>query len=245
MKIIDNVPYCNDAVTRQHLKIYLPETDEFDVFVYIHGGGLFAGSHDDCNCFAEKLCDNGIAVVGLNYRLYPNASYPDFLKDAAAGVAWVKNNISEYGKMKRLIVGGSSAGGYISMMLCFDKRWLGMHGIAPDSIDGYVHDAGQPTCHFNVLKERGIDSRRVIIDETAPLYHIGTAANLSPMLFVVSDNDMENRYEQTQLVISTLKHFRYDMSKVQLKVMHGTHCHYIRKDGGFDDVVLEFFNSLK
>ena len=65
------------------------------------------------------------------------------------------------------------------------------------------------------------------------------------MLFVVSDNDMENRYEQTQLVISTLKHFRYDMSKVQLKVMHGTHCHYIRKDGGFDDVVLEFFNSLK
>ena len=245
MKVYENIPYCGNAHPRQCLKIFLPEAEEFDVFVYIHGGGLTAGWYNDCNHFAEKLCDNGIAVVGLNYRLLPEADYPDFIKDCAAGVAWVKKNIEQYGKMKRLFVGGSSAGGYISMMLCFDKRWLGMHGIAPDSIDGYVHDAGQPTCHFNLLKSRGIDPRRVIIDETAPLYHIGTSDKLSPMLFVVSDNDMENRYEQTQLVLSTLKHFRYDMSKVYLKIMHGTHCHYIGKEPQFDDITLEFFNAIK
>ena len=125
-----------------------------------------------------------------------------------------------------MFVGGSSAGGYLSMMLCFDKRWLAPYGIDPVSIDGYIHDAGQPTCHFNVLRERGLDPRRVIIDDSAPMYHVGTAKAYAPMCFIVSDHDMENRYEQTMLMLSTMKHLRYDMSKVQLRVMHGEHCAY-------------------
>lgn len=48
--------------------------------------------------------------------------------------------------------GGSSAGGYISQMLCFDKTWLSKHGIKATDISGFIHDAGQPTCHFNVLR---------------------------------------------------------------------------------------------
>ena len=46
------------------------------------------------------------------------------------------------------------------MMLCFDKKYLGIHGIKPTDIAGFVHDAGQPTAHFNVLKSRRIDSRQ-------------------------------------------------------------------------------------
>ena len=60
-----------------------------------------------------------------------------------------------------------------------------------------------------MLKYSGEDSRRVIVDESAPLYHIGTQKEHSPMRFIVSDNDMENRLEQTELVLSTLKHFEY------------------------------------
>ncbi len=250
MKIIESIPYCQDAVTRQQLDIYLPDCDEFDVFVYIHGGGIEAGSNADCKHFADMLTENGIAVVGLNYRLYPTASYPDFIKDCAAGVAWAKKNMVNYGKVNRFFVGGSSAGGYISMMLCFDKRWLAPYHIAPESIDGYIHDAGQPTCHFNVLRERGIDSRKVIIDDSAPLYHIGTAEKLAPMLFIVSDNDMENRYEQTMLTISTLKHFRYDMDKVEHKVMNGKHCAYVDRideDGksAFGKILLEYITKFR
>ena len=47
-----------------------------------------------------------------------------------------------------------------------------------------------------------------------------------PMLIIVSDNDMENRYEQTMLLVSTLKHFDH-FEKMQLKVMNGTHCAYV------------------
>ncbi len=241
MKIIKDITYVKDSTSAQILDVYLPEENEFDVFVYIHGGGIEAGDKTAGANFAEFLTDRGTALVSINYRMYPTASYPDFIKDSAAAVAWAKKNMESYGKVRNFFVGGSSAGGYISMMLCFDKKWLAPYKISPDSITGYIHDAGQPTAHFNVLRERGIDSRRVIIDETAPLYYIGTAEKLSPMLFIVSDNDMQNRYEQTMLTISTLKHFKYDMDKVDLKVMNGTHCAYV---GRIDEDGMPAFGKI-
>ncbi len=241
MKIIKDIEYVKDSFAEQKLDIYLPDSDEFDVFVYIHGGGIEAGDKADGAKFAEFLADRGIALVSINYRMYPTASYPDFIKDSAAAVAWAKKNMESYGKVRNFFVGGSSAGGYISMMLCFDKKWLSPYKIAPESITGYIHDAGQPTAHFNVLREQGIDHRRVIIDQTAPLYYIGTQKELAPMLFIVSDNDMENRYEQTMLTISTIKHFRYDMNKVNLKVMNGRHCAYV---GRIDEDGMPAFGKL-
>ncbi len=207
------------------LDLYLPEAAHFPVFVYFHGGGIESGSRVGVECFLEELTQAGIAVVSADYRMYPDAKYPDFIEDAALAVAWVKNHIGEYGGCDGIYVGGSSAGGYLSMMLCFDEKYYKAAGVSPDDIAGYVHGAGQPTAHFNVLKNGGTDPRRVIVDESAPLYHIGTSEHYPPMHFIVSDNDMENRYEQTMLVLSTLKHFGLD-GTVTHTVMHGTHCAY-------------------
>ena len=141
-------------------------------------------------------------------------------------MAWAFDNLNQYGKCKGIFVGGSSAGGYLSMMLCFDRRWLAPHGIKTTDVTAWLHIAGQPTCHFNYLKyERKLNPNRVIVDETSPLYHIGEESEYSPMLFVVSDNDMKNRYEQTMLVLSTLKHFGHE-DKTELKIFEGTHCQY-------------------
>ena len=52
------------------------------------------------------------------------------------------------------------------MMLCMDVRYLAAHGIdARDrsQIAGYFCDSGQPTVHFNILRERGIDTRGHLI----------------------------------------------------------------------------------
>lgn len=228
MKEIKNVFYAGNCDDRQTLDIYLPECDSFKVFVYFHGGGLCGGSKNGYGGkFAEYLTSRDICVVSAEYRMYPDAKYPDFIEDAASAVAWVKKNIGSYGKSQGIYVGGSSAGGYLSMMLCFDPRYLGAHGILPDDIAGYVHDAGQPTAHFNVLKERGLDSRRVIVDETAPLYFVGLAESYSPMLVIYSDNDMVNRPEQTQVLLTTLRHFGYDQSKISVIVKNGKHCAYV------------------
>lgn len=213
----------------QKLDLVLPEGNRFDaVFIYFHGGGLTNGKKNPEAKYATYLASHNVAVATANYRMYPNAKFPDFIEDAADCVAWVKDHIGDYGTCDKIFVGGSSAGGYLSMMLCFDEHYLGRHGIKPTDLAGFYHDAGQPTSHFNVLKERGLDSRRLIVDETAPLYFIGHNGTECPrMFFLVSDNDMENRYEQTMLTLSTLKHFRYDMDRIGHKVLHGTHCHQV------------------
>ena len=247
MKTIKDIIY--DEKHDLKLDIYLPDKDSLDVFIYFHGGGFERGTKANAEPFAPDLAEVGSATVSIDYRMYPDAHYPDFIVDCAASVAWVVQNIGSYGKAEHIFVGGSSAGGYASMLLCFDKRHLRSAGLDASSVDGYIHDAGQPTAHFNVLKEKGIDSRRIIVDETAPLYFIGMEDQYPPMLFIVSDNDMENRLEQTNLVISTLKHFRYDMSKVHYKLMNSTHCAYRRK---FDEnnknelgkVIIEFIKVL-
>lgn len=229
MRILKDICYGDSREEKHRLDLYLPACDTFPVFLYFHGGGLENGDKGDGSVMAEYLAERGIAVASANYRMYPDASYPDFIRDAAAAVNWVATHIHEYGQCEKLFIGGSSAGGYLSMMLCFDAQWLAPYQIPPERIGGFIHDAGQPTCHFNVLRERGIDSRRVIVDEASPLYHIGKAEAYPPMQFIVSDEDMPNRYEQTMLMLSTLRHFGYDQSKIDLTVMHGKHCVYIRK----------------
>ena len=242
MKKITDITYGRMAHPAQKLDLYLPESDSFSVFIYFHGGGLEHGDKDCIQHIVESLTQQNIAVVSANYRMYPEAKYPEFVEDAAEAVAWTRAHIGEYGSCTGLFVGGSSAGGYLSMMLCFDRHYLADLGLDADAVDGYIHDAGQPTCHFNILRERGLDTRRVIIDESAPLFHIGMAESYPPMLFIVSDNDMENRYEQTMLTLSTLKHFQYDQSRIQLQVMHGTHCHYVSQDI-FGEIIAGFIKE--
>ncbi|MBQ4075064.1 MAG: alpha/beta hydrolase [Clostridia bacterium] len=208
------------------LDIYLPDNEVKAIFIYFHGGGLEAGDKKDAAVFADYLADRGIALISPNYRMYPGAKYPEFIEDAALAVKWAFDHMPDYTPCRKFFIGGSSAGGYLSMMLCFDRQYLGKHGIDPMMITGYIHDAGQPTCHFNVLRERGIDSRRVIVDDSCALYHIGTQKEYPAMLFLVSDQDMKNRYEQTMLVLSTLKHFGHEKN-IHLKVLHGGHCHYV------------------
>ena len=245
MKTLTDVCYCETH--KLYLDIYLPECRDFPVFVYFHGGGLEQGDKKEQKILYQYLADHGVAVVTANYRMYPTAHYPDFLVDGAKAIAWTFENIHTYGNATSIYVGGSSAGGYMSQMLCFDDSWLSAHGIKPSDIAGYVHDAGQPTCHFNVLRERGLDSRRIIIDDSAPLYHIAGHRDYPPMLVIVSDNDLKNRYEQTMLLMSTLKHFGH-AETVMLTVMQGTHCAYVNKvdehgDSVLGKMVLEFIQK--
>lgn len=231
-----------------HLDLFLPETESFDLFIYFHGGGLTSCSHKGYDKHAIYFVDKNIAFASVEYRLYPNAKFPDFIEDAAKSVKWLKNNISAYGKCNKILVGGSSAGGYLSMMLCFDKKYLNAVGLEPTDIDGYIHDAGQPTTHFNVLKEYGYDIRRLIVDEKSPMYYVGTEEKYSPMLFLVSTNDMPCRYEQVMTMIKTLEYFGHK-DNIYLEVPEGKHCEHTWKidengESIFTNYVVKFRNTI-
>lgn len=245
MKEMKNISY--GSFDLQRYDLYLPESDVKSVFVYFHGGGLERGDKSCATLLAQYLTERSIALVSANYRMYPEFQYPDFLYDAAEVVSRVHSYARDELGCDKLYVGGSSAGGYISLMLCFDRKYLASVGLDNSAISGYFHDAGQPTAHFNVLKYRGIDPRRTIIDDTSPIYYIGIESEYPPMRFIVSDNDMKNRYEQTMLMLSTLDHFGY--KNYDHIVAHGTHCHYcgLRKENGdsvFGNMIIDFIKKV-
>ena len=102
MKKIENIKYAGNGC---ELDVFLPDCEKFPVFVFFHGGGLTAGDKSEANAFWEYLVSKGVAVVSANYRTYPDAVYDEFLRDGAAAVAWVKNNINNYGQCNEIYVG--------------------------------------------------------------------------------------------------------------------------------------------
>ena len=85
------------------------------------------------------------------------------------------------------------------------------------------------------------------MDDAAPLYYVGLEKEYPPMMFIAADNDMENRLEQTNLLLSTLRHFRYDESQYALSILHATHCSYVspkdHQDPRFADLIARFVAS--
>ena len=245
MKKLSDIEYASGRL----LDLYLPDTNHFPLYVFFHGGGLTAGDRSHADYFAPELTEAGIAIASVEYRMYPEAKFPDYIDDAAASIAFMTSEIRKYGVYEKLIVGGSSAGGYLSMMLCFNDEYLNRVGMSPSQVDGWIHDAGQPTVHFTVLKNSGMDSRRVVVDERAPLYWIGPDKSYSRMLFLASDNDIPSRLEQTQLVLSTLRHFGVPEETFRLQIMHSDHCRYCfdkTPEGKniFSQVAIPFIRSL-
>lgn len=46
-------------------------------------------------------------------------------------------------------------------------------------------------------------------------------------MFIVAENDLDGRLEQTMLLLNTMKQFNYDMNKITYKFMEGySHCGY-------------------
>ena len=248
MKTIENIFYTSAKSPFQSLDLYLPDCESFPVVIYFHYGG-FTGGDKAGYKFIPFLQERGIAVISANYRMYPEAAFPDFIRDGAMAVAWAYKHMPEYGNITGYFIGGSSAGGYLTELLCFDKKYLKLHKIDSDTVTGYIMDAAQPTTHFNVLVERGLDKRRVIIDEAAPIYHITEGRTYPPMQIIVADNDLRNRNEQNALLVSTLKHFGCEEDKIDYRVIpNSKHVQYVNAidENGrslFADIVYEFITK--
>ena len=250
MRVIKNLYYSRMRDEAHKIDLYLPEGECRALLVYFHGGGFVEGSRELAvmRGFAEDVTARGIAVASAEYRMYPEARYPDFIEDAAEAVAYAKRELLTIAKCDKLIVSGTSAGGYLTMMLCFDKEWLGGYGLGAGDVDAFIHDAGQPTTHFNVLKERGCDPASVVIDEAAPIYHV-KECGYPPMQFIVSDNDMPGRLEQTEMMIERLKKCGHPDGKLDYVITHGTHVWYVNQadvcgKNEFAKLILPFIEKI-
>jgi acetyl esterase/lipase len=136
---------------RQKLDVYQPRPpagtqtprDGYPVVVFFHGGSWSGGERGDYRFIGEALASQGIVAVVVEYRLYPQVRYPDFLTDCARAVAWTLREAARYGgDARRLYLMGHSSGAYNAAMLALDPRWLTAAGIAPSALAGWVGLAG-------------------------------------------------------------------------------------------------------
>lgn len=208
---ISDIPYYPDAIRESDeyinercvLDLYYPgELKNYPTIVWFHGGGLTGGN----KFIPEALKEKGLAVIAVNYRLYPKIKAPVYIEDAAAAVAWAFKNIADYGGDPSLIfVSGHSAGGYLTSMVGLDKRWLKAHDIDADSIAGLIPFSGHTITHFTVRRERGIDRLQPLVDDLAPLYHV--RADAPPLLLITGDRELEllGRYEENAYLMRMMK----------------------------------------
>lgn len=207
----DNIPYrdtasiTGDGYAKEMcvLDMYHPKADTgVPVIIWFHGGGLTSGS----KYIPDELRDQELCIVAPSYRLSPKVMAASCIEDAAAAVAWVFKNISKYGgDPDKIFISGHSAGGYLTLMVGMDRKWLQAEGIDANQIAGLIPFSGHTITHFTVRSEQGIADTQPVIDEYAPLYHV--RADAPPLLLITGDRELEllGRYEENAYMMRMMK----------------------------------------
>ncbi len=222
MKILKDVSY-NENYEACKLDAYLPENQTKETIVYFHGGGIQSGDKGEKQYteIAESFAKAGYAFVSVNYRMYPDAKFPEYLWDAAKAVAYAKKNFSGE---KGLMISGQSAGAWISLMLCLNAEYLNAEGISPMEIKAWLIDSAQTTSHFNVLQmEEGGHSLDQRINEYAPLFFVNEKTAFSKMLLLFYKNDLPCRPEQNMLFYKSILAFN-PKANIAYQYLDGVHC---------------------
>ncbi len=115
-----NISY-GDAGKRNLLDLYLPQTPReggYPVLLQVHGGGWMIGEKEQQGKpLMYHLAERGWLCVAINYRLSPRAAFPAHIIDVKKAIAWIRENIAEYGGNPDFIaITGGSAGGHLSAL---------------------------------------------------------------------------------------------------------------------------------
>ncbi len=89
------------------------------VLLQIHGGAWMIGDKREQAqpLMTHMAAEHGWVCVAVNYRLSPQATFPDHIVDVKRAFAWVRAHIAEYGGDPGFVcVTGGSAGGHLTAL---------------------------------------------------------------------------------------------------------------------------------
>ncbi|MBT2581451.1 alpha/beta hydrolase [Planococcus sp. ISL-109] len=102
------------------MDFYYPKdaTGPLPVVLWIHGGGFIGGSKDSRQDYGMVLANEGYLVANIDYALAPGQLYPGPVIQANEALRFLQQSAAQYGgDMKRIFVGGDSAGAQIASQL--------------------------------------------------------------------------------------------------------------------------------
>jgi acetyl esterase/lipase len=126
--VLSDLPY--GTLPRQRPRPVPPGEAGADapLVVFFYGGNWRQGSRENYPFLAQALTSRGMAVAVPDYRLYPEARWPDFLEDNAIAVTWLRGAQGRAAGAPGgpCFVMGHSAGAYNAAALAFDRAgWTG------------------------------------------------------------------------------------------------------------------------
>jgi len=226
---VADVPYGGDAGTRNQLDLYCDRSrpQGCPVLIYVHGGAWTHGKKDQQGLpIMYHFASRGWLCVQPNYRLCPDATFPDQIVDIKRAIGWVHDHAHEHGgDPQQIFITGGSAGGHLSalaaltindptlqpgfedaetsvvaaMPLYGDYDWLDRHGErAERGLDRMKYFADK-------IVKCSADTDRERWEQGSPLSHVRADA---PPFFVV------HGARDTMLLVEDARHFATALQSV-------------------------------
>jgi acetyl esterase len=164
------------------------------VLVFYHGGGWIQGDidvHDEpCRLVANA---SGGLVISIDYRLAPEHKFPAGVDDCLAAFRWVRDHADEIGAdAGRIAVGGDSAGGNLSVVVCQQIAASGESGPMFQLLIYPATDSRMETKSFELFGD-GFFLTRERIDWYLGLYLNDESDKSDPRLAPVFTEDISNQ----------------------------------------------------
>jgi acetyl esterase/lipase len=157
--------------------------------IVLPGGAWVTGSKENYGDVGRWLARHGCVAAVASYRLYPEVSYPAFVEDAAAVVAWARASAARWdADPERLYFLGHSAGAQIAALVALDPDFLAAHDLAPSALAGVVGVSGP---YDLALKRIGWIDERIadwaLMRSARPIGRVRSGA--PPMLLIAGGLD--------------------------------------------------------
>lgn len=114
-----DVTYCVMDGQSQKLDVYYPKSGgPWPVLLSVHGGGWQEGDKRADGAGWSVMTAEGILVVSVNYRMYPQYKFPAMIEDVKCAVRHLRAHAAEYNlDPDRIVATGASAGGHLVSLL--------------------------------------------------------------------------------------------------------------------------------
>lgn len=118
---VTDVRYARTRAINLKLDVYrgLDKPENCPVLLQIHGGAWVIGTKNEQGVpLMRRMARQGWVCVSVDYRLSPHATFPEHLIDLKRAIAWIRENIREYGgDPNRIVATGGSAGGHLCALV--------------------------------------------------------------------------------------------------------------------------------
>lgn len=226
IEVLRDVPY-TEGGRKAHLDIRRPkgvDLADAPVLIQVHGGAWTIGNKEQQGILLmNRMAEAGWVCVSVNYRLAPKYKFPTQIVDVKRAIAWVHENIKEYGgDSSYVVITGGSAGGHLAALAALTP------GLAAYQPGFEEADTSVSACvpFYGVYDLGGISEERAAVDmrdrflgprvfgkdpkthlddfvQASPLAHV---AEHTPDFFIIhGTNDTVVSVKQARAFVKALK----------------------------------------